>query len=254
MRHNPAGSRGLQYASLATLAAVMVGCGGGMVSSFSPAVDLTIDAANRDSVGHAAAAALLALSPAGAVPLLGGGLGVAQPQAAPSAGTTETVSPAALSARWPGRLVSLLLHKPGGTDRQRLQPQAVVGPLTEPCLISGTVTVSFDDKDGSASTTRGDVLDLSFNACKDSPFETLSGRVTALYQQVKSSPTTAIDVRLSLTQFSDTATNHALSLDGPLLLAYTVSTAGVETATVTADGQVVATVATHVASTSPAAR
>ena len=47
------------------------------------------------------------------------------------------------------------------------RPLAQLPPETVPCMVSGTYTVTVDDKDNSKSVTVGDTLSLSFSQCDD---------------------------------------------------------------------------------------
>lgn len=49
---------------------------------------------------------------------------------------------------------------------------------TDQCGVSGTITTTFDDKDGNNQVTNGDVLTVTFAQCKDSPTSTLNGALT----------------------------------------------------------------------------
>ena len=245
-RHKPSGSRALpqvlRYTALAALATFLVGCGGGSGSP-STAASVDLNATNRDAASHAAAASVLALGTATAIPLLGSG---SAPAAGASAQALRAAPTGSASGGWMGRVMQALQLAAGLAAGARMQAQAVSGPVVQPCMVSGSVAVTVDDKDGSGTPSAGDVLDIVFSACRDSTFEVLDGRVTVSYTQITQSATPSVSARLVLQQLSDTAVNHALTLDGAVLLDYSVASSAVETLTLTADGAVVASVTTHV--------
>ena len=110
--------------------------------------------------------------------------------------------------------------------------------------MSGTVSVSIDDRDNNAVPSVGDVLTITFNQCRDSANETLNGSASASYTQISTAPI-AVHARLTTTQLSTVTANHTLTLNGTLLLEFAQASATVATIRLTAEGAVTVAVSTH---------
>jgi hypothetical protein len=107
------------------------------------------------------------------------------------------------------------------------------------------VSVSVDDRDDSGTATVGDVLTISYQQCQDTPFETLDGTVTSVYTLISQSPMPAVGARMTMTGLSGHSARHSLTLDGSVLLDYSMPSSSVEEMSLTADGPFVARVVTH---------
>jgi hypothetical protein len=94
---------------------------------------------------------------------------------------------------------------------QREHPMAVIGPIVEPCQVSGSLTVTWDDADNSGALSVGDVLTTVADHCQDVAGETTNGTmvITAL------SDTTG---RVAMTQLAFDTTRHAITLNGSVRL------------------------------------
>ena len=230
------GSRGLVVAVLGAAVAACGGGGGGDVTN------LAITAANSEAVSHAAAAGVLSLSATGAVPLS------AQSASADRRGVLA--AGVALRGSWTARVMATLV---GGLDGQRatasaarVQPLAIIGPVTEPCGVSGSISISLDDRDGDSNISVGDVVMFSFDHCRDTADETVDGRVNVSVLSLDSSGI-ALTADMDMMQLADITANHSLTTDGVLRVAYSTPslTSSVENLQITARGAVTATVSTH---------
>jgi hypothetical protein len=238
----------------AALSSVLVACGGGGDAGsdppLSPPANIDLTALNRDSVGHASAVAVLALGPVGAVPLNSSAAAVTQARGLAAPTSSPMYNGTAPVSGWLRRFLPTLLQPtPGASNRttgSMAQPSAVLPPLTEPCAISGTTTGTYDDRDNNTAVSVGDVLTFVFAACVDRPGETLDGTLSSTYTQISQTPILAIRARIVMGQLSDAASQHALTLDGALLLDYSAPSATLENLRLSADGVVQARVTTHV--------
>lgn len=236
MTHIEHRHRAFPAAVAAALVLGLSGCGGGGGDgSPTPTVTLDIDASNVDSVAHSTTAGILAMSPVQTLPLAAQGaaaLGAGQTGARQSAWLARVVA-----AAWPGRAGKL-----SADAARRVQPLAIVGPITEPCLVSGTVTTTFNDVDNNAVPSVGDVLTMSFDACRDSADETVDGVVTASFIEIG---TSTMQARMTMTQLSDSTALHSTKINGSALLAYQMLSSVSDLTRLTADGPVTADISTH---------
>ena len=211
-------SNRLAWASAVALAAVLAACGGGGGdgddSGPPGTIDLTV--ANRDTVAHATAAGAMGLGGADRVVSVGG-----------SVATQRHVAQALR------------------TTRER--PLGVVGPINEPCLVSGSTITSLDDRDNDGVPSPGDALTIQFVQCKDSVEETVSGTMSLTITQLRD---TALGGSLRQDAFSvvreDAGQQHALTLTGTMQLSYTESSPDAATLRLVADGAVRANVSTPI--------
>jgi hypothetical protein len=143
--------------------AVLAACGGGGDSPSQPNSEkVTITSANQNAVVRASVNAGLSVSTA--------------------QGRAGGVSPASVADR---------AHALGGVMQRAMAAahasrkgiaSATVHPLasatdTEPCGLSGTITVTIDDKDGNSALSGGDVVTASFAQCKDSAASSINGAI-----------------------------------------------------------------------------
>jgi hypothetical protein len=94
---------------------------------------------------------------------------------------------------------------------QREGPMAVIGPIVEPCQVSGTMTVTWNDADNNATLSVGDVLTTVANNCQQVAGETTNGTmvITALSDTAG---------RVAMTPMSFETTRHAITLNGSVRL------------------------------------
>lgn len=205
---------------------VLAACGGGGGDGAPPLPAATVDvtAANRDDVAHAAIAAVVALSPIGQVPTAG------------SAGQPPGSLARALAARVPAAPSARIAAAGGGFSRAA----AISGSTVDACPQGGTVTTTFEDRDGSASVSAGDVLTLDYAGCMYTAFVSLDGTVSTTYLWI-SEDRASFSAHTSMLQYAQTSARHALTVNGSMRLDLAL-----DRLTITADGPVVASVATHV--------
>jgi hypothetical protein len=145
---------------------------------------IDITAANHDVISHATAAGILGLSVTGTIPL------------APSSAAGYREQPQAVGvtqrAGWSGRLIAAFLvplrDQGAGAWGLREKAQAVIGPVVEPCAVSGSISSSFDDRDGNTVPSVSDVITIAFDNCRDSPDETVNGNASATISMVNVAP------------------------------------------------------------------
>ena len=111
-------------------------------------------------------------------------------------------------------------------DRALLQPlrqqnldasiQAVVGPVTEPCLVSGTITLSGDVADPFAISV-GDRITAVFADCDDGDGAVADGRLELIIRALQGDPLTDVflqRVDVKLTSFAIIEEGETTSADG----------------------------------------
>jgi hypothetical protein len=225
-----------QWLLNALTAAILVGlgaCGGGggddePIVPAGPTIEITV--ANRDTVAHAAAAGVLALSPTGAT------------------------IPFAASASGYGSSMSVLLQPLNkwlsAARMQRESPQTVYGPYdsyTDLCPGGGRVREWDDDRDENLEPSVGDVVTLVYEDCKDNVGGTTNGTMTMTLTAVSVSPVPLGTADVTLSQMSVVTANHSMTANGSMVyyLAFPTSTSPM-TARMTASGPVTVAVSTHV--------
>ena len=221
----------------------VAGCGGGGGGGDDTGTVARIDitSANRDSVSHASAASMLAFSPASGLATMSGAAG-SDSRAALSVGFSQLPA-------WAGRVLGAM-RQPSDVARaldggSRMRPLAVTGPIEEACMVSGSVAVTFDDRDNNLAPSAGDGLTIQFKQCRDSESETVDGLAVVTYTAVSPPPTLSLSARMTLTELSNAAVGHALKLNGSMLLDFVQTGPTTAVSKLTADGAVVATVTTH---------
>ena len=182
-----------QWLLNALTAAILVGlgaCGGGGGDDTPAGPTIDISTVNRDTVAHATVAGVFGLT-----------LGTTTPLASGSSGSARSM--AAWLQTQSARLASVAA--------QREHSMAVIGPIVEPCQVSGSVAVTWDDADNSGTLTVGDVLTSVASNCQDVAGETTNGTmvITAL------SATTG---RVAMTELAFDTTRHAITLNGSVRL------------------------------------
>lgn len=240
MKHTRQDARSLGWAVPGAIALALAGCGGGGGGGGTPPpppLTLTIDAGNSDTVAHASAGSVLAMSPVQTLPLSALGAsnrssaqGWAGPQRSGWLGRV-------LAAAWPAGHAKTL-----AAGAARTRPLAVEGPFEEPCAVSGSVSVTYDDHDDDGTPSPGDVLTMAFNACKDSVDETVDGVVAATYLEIGS---TSLRSRMTMTELWDRTSRHGTKTTGSAELYYEMVSASQDLTRMTADGPITASVSTH---------
>lgn len=226
----------LAVATAITLALAGCGGGGGDDSTPVPAVTLVLDAGNSETVAHASSAAILASSPAQSLPVSG-----------LAADRSTALGQSSLQqAGWLGRIIAIARQpqrvKAWTARSSRAQPLAVVGPIEEPCTVSGTISVTFDDRDNDEAPSVGDVLTLVLDACMEDASETLDGVAVVTYSEITANSVGAL---MKLTDLSDTTERHSSRMNGSMQLSYRIVDSNVEVTRLAAVGAVVVDVSTH---------
>lgn len=227
MKNNRSTWSAVHLVFVAALTASVAGCGGGGDGQPPPTLEIT--PTNSDRVGHFTAAGIFALL----TPLR-------------SPGMLSLAGDKAQPAAWSGRPFALLqFHTQRMTAGDgRKGPLAAFSTGDLPCNFGGTLSLTRDDLDNSgAGPTTGDVDTLVYKNCVGTVSETLNGTVTVTYTQIGD---TSASYRVALAQFSDVTTNHSLTVNGSYLLEESSAAASMVTdTTMTANGQVVVSVTTH---------
>jgi len=188
--------------------AMLVACGGGGGGG-EPVVlqkiDLTV--ANRDSVAHA---------------VVGGALGI---------GGADVGLPGAVGAAVQSRVKET-------AQSARARPMLVASE-TFLCTVSGSFTLTIDDRDNNYQITPGDVITVVFNECWNTLSEMANGTMTMEITNVLS--TTDFDARATFTSLSteDRLQNqvHRVTLGGTMLATYREQSSSRNTMRLTTEGE-----------------
>ncbi len=179
------------------LAALLAACGGGSGDSQPPpSVQLAaITSANQDAVARAS---------------LAGGLGVG------GSGNVVTSSSQAAALYGVRRVVPY-----ARSARADVARPLIVSTATEPCAVSGSVTVSFDDRDNNGFSA-GDILSLAFNQCRDTATSLATGAVSFTVNSVAvvNSSQLAFSATLAFQQLTIVEDQHSVSINGSVTAEY----------------------------------
>jgi len=161
-----------RYTAMA-VAVLAAACGGGDdggVVAPPPSTLVQISAANQDTVARASFASVM---PFTSVPVLA---------TSPSQGlATKARADDSSAGSGHGGLTQLALRSVEFAYKQPTSmPAGMARPLaqyneTYACVLSGTTTVTWDDKDNSGSVSPGDTLSISFSQCNDDLGWTFNG-------------------------------------------------------------------------------
>jgi hypothetical protein len=230
--------RGFQVAAATTLGLALAGCGGGGDSGAPPppatTATLVLTSANRDSVAHSTAAGILAMSPVQTLPLAALSVSSRNSALGLAAGHRPGwLNHVIAAVRQPERVKGL------GVDASRVRPLAVVGPYDEPCYYSGSISTTFDDRDGNGDISPADVLTLTFNACMDTPDETVDGTVVTTISEISAD---VMRARMTMTNLSDSTARHGTKMTGSMQFYYELLSSTTDITRLAAEGSVVAEV------------
>ncbi|HEX6707817.1 MAG TPA: hypothetical protein VF169_23940 [Albitalea sp.] len=225
--------------SLVLSSGLLVACGGGggdAGTTPAPAQLLSISASNQDSVGRATAGAVSSLAGAG------GGMTVTTAAAgrsnASSTGATRGPSGHSISAL--ARTVADgLLQVQGRRAALAAGSARALGVASEthPCTVSGSMTIGVADTDHSATATPGDTLTLSFNQCRESALDSVSGSITVTLNAFSvASGLVSFGGTMAFQQLSVTEGTRAASLNGAVSLSYTEQSTTVTALAMTVGG------------------
>lgn len=174
------------YAAVAA-AILAAACGGGddggSVNQISPPALVQISMANQDTVARAAIASILPFTSVSAV-----GVTPSPPRAAAARANGDSYREGGLLTQLTWKAIDLGLARNQATPSNIARPMATYS-ASEPCLVSGSVTLTVDDKDNSGTMTPGDTLTFLFVQCSDEPNSSIDGMMSMLFSAVSSTPT-----------------------------------------------------------------
>jgi len=189
-------------AAIAGVVMVLAACGGGGGGdvtgspgggNVAPSGNVRITAANQDALSRAAATATL------------GGLSFDVVRVITSRGSGPV-------ARALGQRARAL---------RALSSGVIVLPI-ETCSTSGTMAATLDDRDGSLTLTAGDVLNVSFTACRETAEAQADGSLSLAFAKLAASPTLSLQAQVTMSQFtlSSLTSSRSVRYDGALGLNY----------------------------------
>lgn len=237
--HTTPNTRRKQAVAAATVLALLAGCGGGGGDSGSPVTSPTalgISSSNRDDVARSAAAALIGLSMPDAI---------------------DTVLPAVAagdrartlgSAWWPRQVLAAVQAALNGPHigRQRAlsategqaRAQAVLGPFTDNCAVSGTMISTWNDADNTGSLTAGDQVTVAYNSCRMDPDTTLNGQFEVRYSSVTLGNTPTVVATMTMSNFATTEGSDQLTINGRIRMEHVQRSSVLQETTMTAETDV----------------
>jgi hypothetical protein len=178
------------HSSYAAVAAAILAaaCGGGddggTVTPIVPPPSLVqISMVNQDTVARAAIASIL---PFTSVSTVGVTPSPSRATAARADGASYRGGGLLTQMTW--KAIDLGLARNPATPSNIARPMATYS-ASEPCLVSGSVTLTLDDKDNSGTMTPGDTLTFSFVQCSDEANSSINGVMSMLFSTVSSTPT-----------------------------------------------------------------
>jgi hypothetical protein len=115
--------------------------------------------------------------------------------------------------------------------------------ITEPCAVSGSIAITLDDRDNSATPSAGDVLTSVFNDCRDTPTSSVNGSFVANFATYSDA---AMSGLFSFNQLTLADTDGRIAMNGQANLAYASSIDATGTATMRAEMKVVSSLVTAI--------
>lgn len=229
----------------ASALALLSACGGDDSPSSPTSAPLAITSTNQTDVARAS---------------INGGLAISLAQGSLGGGSSS--SAVASRAHALGAVLARVLHVAAGQRKGIASTGAhasAVSTSTDACAVSGTVTTTFDDKDGNGYASNGDVLTAAFSQCRDSTSSTINGTVVvtivgtpsdsqftanAQFQDVSvvdSGATSTVNGAASLTETDGPTTSNSSITVGNAGLTITVASASYNDSLVFDAGTVVTT-------------
>jgi len=141
-------------------AILAAGCGGGGDEAPPPPELLQITAGNQVAVARATAMSFGSLDSARDLPTASSSS--AAHASAVSGSTKHALGKAVAAAR---------------ATSAKVMPLGIFS-YTEPCSVSGSITLTLDDRDNNTNPSAGDVLTMAFNDCRDSASSLVKGTLT----------------------------------------------------------------------------
>jgi hypothetical protein len=196
------------------MAAVLAtSCGGGGGDS-NPQIEASpllvqITAQNQDAVARATAGTFFSLSGVAALPTA-----APPPAKAQAAGVNALTMHALSKATGP---------RQGASEGAR---RLSVVSQTEACTVSGTMTMTIDDRDNNAAVSAGDVLTLSFSQCKEDASTLMDGALVVGIGSISEMPgSMRIGGTFAYQQLIVIDDGYTSSLNGVTSATYTEDTA-----------------------------
>jgi hypothetical protein len=241
----------LRLAAWAVVCGVgLTACGGGGDDEPAPEPRGTValTTVNRDTAARATATSVMALGTSMAIPFAADGGAVALQATAPAPFAAARVG---LASWLPTRVLDAMWQAASSPTQPlrsaTMRPLSIIALPTEACGVSGTVTVTYDDRDDNDRLSVGDIWTFVFDQCQDGPVDVLDGSVTATFTSIGATTLPAFSARMSFAQLSDEATNgrHGMTISGNVMLDYAQNSATAERLKLTTEGDLVAAVHTH---------
>jgi hypothetical protein len=236
MKRTVHGWTSIQVAVALALMAGLTACGGGGGGGGDqpPAVQMIdLTAGNMETAAHAAATGPFALGLSSAADIATG----AGPNGAG------------------GVYASILATLRGGTLGERMRvASARVRPLAlysmqQDCLVSGTMTLSWDDRDNNGDLSVGDGMGFTFNGCQNDATQVIDGSANVDLTRIdlNAAELTGFAGRMTMTGLAGRGLDggHAYTVDGVVLVDFAQSSPTTESMRVTTDGEVTVNVQTH---------
>ena len=192
----------------------LVGCGGGGGSDggstpAAAAPTVTITASNQGTVTRA---------------IVDGGqaFGQSQPFAATGGTSAQSIGSAPMALRTgvlqsvvQRGLVAAFGSRHGATVASATRPTATT-TTTDPCSLSGSITTTANDADNSQSLSTGDALTLTFNQCRESSDDVVSGVMIFTIGGVTSGagPNVQFGGSLAFVQLNASIGTHVTNMQG----------------------------------------
>jgi hypothetical protein len=194
----------------ASTLALLAACGGGGDSTSQPVGNaLAINDTNQSDVARASINGGLAISLAQGS--LGGG------GASSSAVVGRSHAMGAMLARV---LRTAIVQRKGIASAGA--HAATVSSVSDACAVGGSVTLSFDDKDGNNIESSGDVITAAFSHCQDSATTTLDGTIVVTLTSTPTQTQIAANVQFQNVSVLDSGATATISgsasineIDGP---------------------------------------
>jgi hypothetical protein len=197
----------------AALSLAGCGSGGNDAAPATPAPTVALSAGNQDATARAAANAAL------------GSAEIADLAPASAGATASAARPHALSVSRSLPQLLLGLTREMVIDRAvakaaamatggAVRAQALIS-ATENCAVSGTVTVSLDDRDNNNAVSAGDVASITFAQCRPSATELVDGGISATYTIVSQTGSLAsATASVTYSQLTATSGDQSFSING----------------------------------------
>lgn len=214
---------GTAAALLLGLLSACGGGGGGGGDAGTPSVAPTalgISSSNRDEVARTTVAALTGLSLTDAVnTVLPSGTQGARSLSAGTAWLPSQVLATVRAALLQPALQPQMRAQSAAADGQA-RAQAVLGPITDSCAVSGNVVSTLNDADNTSSLTSGDTMTLVYNSCRLATDLMVSGQYEVRYTTVTLGSMPSVVATISLSNFATTEGSDQVTLNGRVRMDY----------------------------------